>query len=137
MPGELDTDQFLHILPQAATDHRPMGLDQGVLEDTITRLNEHAYGLRNKALGNLQEQNRLLVTRRLASLDAHYGSRVDRVRGDLEQAQEERIVRMRRAELSRIQQERERLQSEIEGRLDADITTRRLAVGLLEISHAV
>jgi ATP-dependent helicase HepA len=109
------------------------GLDTETLEAAIGELDEQAHARFSEALDDLQERNEYVVTRRLASLNSYYTSRLQRIERELAAATEPRIQRMRTAERDRVEREYVTRQREIEDRRDADIVSKRVASGLLTI----
>jgi len=74
---------------------------------TLATVLERLHGLdstaeerRRSSLRALGEENEALITSRLGSLEAFYENRLRRVRRDLEEATEQRIIRMRNSELA-------------------------------------
>jgi hypothetical protein len=104
-------------------------------QEILQRLDEEADRLRLAALDELQERNSALVARKRASLDTYYHNRLQRVQMDSQRASDERIIRMREAERGRIERDYGRKCQEIDERRDADIISRRLAAGILEVRH--
>jgi hypothetical protein len=81
----------------------------------------------------LRERNNTLLNRKLASLDAYYKNRLQRIKTELNYAKDERIIRMKESEKSRIQHDYKTKQSELEKHREADIISQRVAVGILII----
>lgn len=84
---------------------------------------------------DLQRENESLIVRKLASLDAYCQNRLSRIASDLQQATDERIVRMKTAERSRVQSDYDDKRREIEAARKADIVSRRIAAGILEVTR--
>ncbi len=103
--------------------------------DAWKRLNEQAYRLQQDALQQLQEQNDNLAARKLASLVTYYKKRLQSVENEIKQANEKRILRMKKAERARIRSDHSQKYREIESRRQADIVSQRIAVGILEVHH--
>ncbi len=57
--------------------------------------------------------------------------------GVLASSTNERIARMKKSERERREREHARRRAELDGRRDADIVSERIAVGILEVCHAV
>lgn len=132
---EAVSDALLHLLhgASAAPSDTSPGED---LDAALVQLDEAFHARRVGELRELRERNGALVSRRVASLEAYYKSRLARVREALDSATDERIIRMRRAERSRIEGDYARKRREIEGRREADIIADRIAIGLLEVCGA-
>jgi hypothetical protein len=107
---------------------------------TLATVLERLHGLdstaeerRRSSLRALGEENEALITSRLGSLEAFYENRLRRVRRDLEEATEQRIIRMRNSELGRIEAEYEARRLALERARDIEIVTRRVAAGVVEV----
>ena len=87
-------------------------------------------------LHDLREMNDLLIGRKLAGVEAYHHNRLARVETESAKVTDERILRMRDAERSRIEHDFDRKRTEIESRRDADIISQRIAAGILEVRHA-
>ena len=74
---------------------------------------------------------------RLASLDLYYRALIAQLDGVLASSTNERIARMKTSERERREHEHARRRAELDRRRDADIVSERIAVGVLEVSHAV
>jgi ATP-dependent helicase HepA len=86
-------------------------------------------------LSVLAVHNTRLVELKLASLDAYHRNRLARIQAELANAREERIRRMKTAELARAERDHTARPGEIEHRRQADIIRECVAFGLLEILH--
>jgi len=103
------------------------------LVDGLEALEEHAHAALGEAVEATRRRNDNLVERRLASLEAYYQNRRDRVSEEVAAASDSRIRRMKEAELARVEREHVAKRSELEGLRKADILSQRIAVGLLAI----
>ena len=61
--------------------------------------------------------------------------RLQSVEEEIEQADEKRILRMKKAERARIKSDYLQKRREIESRRQADIVSQRIAAGILEVRH--
>ena len=127
--------QLLRLVGGATQASAARGTMADEVRDGLQELDEEAHRQRLQALAELRERNNTLVARKLASLDAYYRNRLQRVEADLQRTDDERIVRMREAEKARIELDYDRKRTEIQGRREADIISKRVATGLLEIRH--
>lgn len=107
-----------------------------MIDRGLHALEEEEDRERRCAVEQLRERNEALVTRGLASLEAYHRRRLDRVEAEIQQAHDERILRMRRAERAHVERDFTRRRTEIESRRQADILSRPIAYGLLEIHRA-
>src|SRR6185436_14647796 len=101
------------------------------IREGFEQLKEETHRRRSAELTELRERNSTLVVRKLAALDAYYRNRLQRVRTELSQRTNERIVRMKEAELTRVERDFALRRQEIEAKLDADILSHRVAAGVL------
>jgi len=136
-PAPEVSSALVRLLGHAKTpDH--LGASPGdSAEEAFRHLDEEAYRSRLAALDELRERNDALVARKLASLDAYYRNRLDRVSTELAKATETRIIRMREAERDRIERDYKDKRREIAERQVADIVSRRVAAGILVIRGEV
>jgi ATP-dependent helicase HepA len=102
----------------------------------VGRLDELASVLQSFAVKELRERNEMLASRRLASLETYHRNRLAKLDTDIQDATNERILRMKRSERERAQRDYERKLADIEGHRDADIISRRIAAGILEVRSA-
>jgi hypothetical protein len=87
------------------------------------------------AVAELAQTNDVLIDRRLASLQSFYDNRVRRVRDEHEAATDARIVRMKAAELARVQSEYDQRASDLERARNVEVLTERVAAGFLEVTR--
>lgn len=105
------------------------------LTELLALIDEKAHQLRLQELKELKHRNEMLFARKVGSLEAFHRNRLSRVEAELAQAREERILRMKNAEKDRIERDYERKLQELDNKRNADIVTRRLAAGVLEVKH--
>jgi hypothetical protein len=126
--------RLLLLLNRTATAASPAADPPGI-ELALAGLDERIHREHDAALSALAVQNTRLVELKLASLDAYHRNRVARIQAELANAREERIRRMKTAELARAERDHAARRSEIEHRRQADIIRERVAFGLLEVLH--
>jgi hypothetical protein len=121
-----------------ADDKTDPGLrcDSLSLQQMIGRLDELAHIMQSVEVKDLRERNEFLASRQLASLETYQRNRLRRLDLDIQGATNERILRMKRSERERAQRDYERKRAGIESHRDADIITRRIAAGVLEVRSA-
>ncbi len=83
------------------------------------------------------EINEQDLNRRVAGTVQYFTHLIERVRGELDGATDERIQRMKRSELARREQDRDERLAELEQRRVVDIVTRRLVELIVEVADAV
>lgn len=115
-------------------EHTPI-LDDDALKHALKALDGVAEQAREAALVGLQRTNDYLISRKLASLDAGYRNRLQRVKRELSSAEEARIQRMKRSEMDRIEREFEDKRARIERCQRAEILMRRVAAGILTVER--
>jgi ATP-dependent helicase HepA len=129
------SSSLIRLLNYAEQLSDSVDLPADIIEQGLRQLDEAAHELRLNALHELRERNDVLVTRKLASLEAYYRNRLQRVQTELAGITDERIIRMKQAEQARIERDYDQKRKEIEGRRDADIVSQRIAAGILEVQR--
>ena len=90
---------------------------------------------RLSVVAELAQANDVLIDRRLASLQSFYDNRLRRVRDEHEAATDTRILRMKAAELGRVQSEYDQRTRDLEGARNVEVLTERVAAGYLEVTR--
>jgi hypothetical protein len=129
-------NQLLHLLAQAESVTANADLSDAVLREALNALDEQTQHAHDIALSELRTRNELLVARRLASLETYHHNRLTRLQTEIVASSNERITRMKTSERARIEHDYEAKRQEIEQRRNADIIRERIAVGILEVTHA-
>ena len=129
-------NRLLLALSDPSLEAAHLTIPNGTLRAAETEVNDMAHQRRVEALEQLRDRNGVMAKRRVASLNGYYGNRLERLRHDIEIAQDARILVMRRSELDRVQREFEQRKVEIEARLAADILSNRVATGVLIVRKA-
>jgi superfamily II DNA or RNA helicase len=127
--------RLLILLHQAETAD-PGGVHAPGIEEALAALDERIHQERDVALATLADQNARLIELKLASLDAYHQNRLARIQGELANVRDDRIRRMKAAELARAERDFATHRADIERRREADIIRQRVAMGLLEVIHA-
>ena len=125
--------QRLLLLLNRTVTAAPPAADPPGIERALAGLDERIQRERDAALSALAVHNTRLVELKLASLDAYHRNRLARIQAELANAREERIRRMKTAELARADREHAVRRAEIEHRRQADIIRERVAIGILEV----
>jgi hypothetical protein len=125
---------FLSLLPAT----RPLGMAQtdissDALAESFNDLDAASYAQRRELTRGLAETNEVLVSRKLASLQSFHDGRVRRLQGDLQEASEPRIIRMRKSELARVEDDFARRRSALEAARQVDVVSERVAAGIIEV----
>ncbi|MEH2458809.1 DEAD/DEAH box helicase [Nostoc sp.] len=128
---------LVRLLSHAVQPAEYVNLAISLVDSGIQQLDETVHQYRLNELGKLRERNNTLLNRKLTSLDSYYQNRIQRVENELNQAKEENIIRMKESERSRIQRDYETKRSDLDNRREADIITRRVAVGILLVQGVV
>ena len=108
-------------------------LPERLVEEACRRIEETADQARVEALVALRLSNNSLIDRKLASLDTYFRNRLQRVQAEIDQATDDRIIRMKKSEQSRINRDYERKRKELERRREATIVNQRVAAGILTV----
>ena len=127
---------LLRILASAESCEESL-IDAQLVERSLAQIDQRVDAAHDAALKELTRNNSRLVEIKLASMDAYHRNRVARLQMGLTNATEERIQRMRTAELARIHQDHARKCATIEARRRADIVRERVAFGGLEVVYAL
>ena len=132
-PAPEVADRLLRLLAQSGSSLATAPNPAGNLEPAFVALDEEAHRQRDAALQELRSRNEILITRKLASLDAYHRSRLKRIDVELAGNPDERIRTMKSAERNRADTDYRSRREEIEKRRDPDILTQRIAAGYLEL----
>ena len=126
--------ELLSLLPLLgeARDWQSKDIIHGIdLQGCLDAVDEHTYRMRLQQVEQLKIRNDKLLDRQLDSLRLYNKNRLSLVETELAESTNERIVRMKRAEKNRIEQENDSRMSEIETKRTCDILTNRIAIGLV------
>lgn len=126
---------LVHLLNHTKAPSESIVASPSLIEQGIQQLEEAAHQHRLEALQELQERNNALLNRQLVSLEGYYQNRLTRAETELAQAKNERIIRMKESERSRIKRDYETKRQDLENRCEADIVSQRVAVGILIINN--
>lgn len=126
---------LVRLLSHAVEPSEFVTVPQPQIEQGIQQLDEAVHQHRLEVLSALRERNNTLLNSKLASLDAYYQNRLARVEVELNYAKNERIVKMKESERSRIERDYETKRRDLENRREADIVSQRVAVGILLIQR--
>jgi superfamily II DNA or RNA helicase len=99
------------------------------------QLDEFLQIHRREMLKQHKERNDFAVNKKIAGLEAWHQMRIQRLETELSATHDERIRRMKEAERSNIDKDYLQKRKDLEGKKVADITTRRIAAGILEVIH--
>ncbi len=110
-------------------------VDQSFVMDALQRLEEAIQKHRETVLRQHRERNLYLLDRRIAGLKTWYQGRLAQLAAELETMRDERIRRMKESEKNRLEQEQQSRMAELDQKKNADITTRRIALGILEVEN--
>ncbi|MBA9004153.1 SNF2-related protein [Thermomonospora cellulosilytica] len=127
---------FLRLLTGAGTAGPGLALPEAAIAECLRALDAMSDARRRVEIQRLQASNDRLLDRRLASLDSFHENRHRRVKAELEVATEPRIARMKKSELAGIEADHQRRRTELERARRVEILSRRVAIGLLEVTGA-
>jgi ATP-dependent helicase HepA len=113
-----------------------ISIEVSTILDTYKRLDEVFQNHRNVILKKHIERNIFAVNQKIAGLEVWYKTRIQRLNAELPLIHEDRIRRMKEAERANIEKDYQQKRKALEAKKISDITTRRIAAGILEISHA-
>jgi superfamily II DNA or RNA helicase len=129
--------EFMTLLPAVrALDAERVNMADASVARCLAALDSLSDGRRREAVRGLEASNGVLLDRKLASLETFHEHRRVRVSAELAAASESRIIRMKTSELSRIQEDFAQRKAVLERAREADILSRRVAAGLIEVTSA-
>jgi hypothetical protein len=129
--------EFMTLLPAVrALDIERVNIADTSVAQGLAALDSLSDARRREAVRSLEASNGLLLDRKLASLETFHEHRRVRVSAELAAASEPRIIRMKTSELSRIQEDFAHRKAALERAGEADILSRRVAAGLIEVNSA-
>ena len=99
----------------------------------LQALDEFLESKRLNELEQLRGRNNFTAQRQLASLEVYFTKRLKRLKEEITTAKEDKIRRMKESESNRVSKEQDSKAAEIRQRMDADILSRRVAAGLIEV----
>jgi len=105
------------------------------INEKFSELDEAFQNHRREILERFIERNDFMVNRKISGLEVWYKTRIQRLDAELPLVHDERIHRMKEAERPNIEKDYQQKKKDLEGRKVADITTRRIAAGILEVIH--
>jgi hypothetical protein len=126
---------LLRLLAFAENSDRG-SIETEAVDRSLAQLDQRIHKAHDAALTELARDNSRLVELKLASLGAYHRNRVAHIQTELENAKEDRIRRMKIAELNRIAQDHAASCAKIEACRRADIVRERVALGVMEVVHA-
>ena len=131
--AELSRDflTLLHTAEQLTTDTPTIASEP--IAKSLETLDAASDGQRRALRQSLEESNELQAVRKLASLQSFHESRLRRVGAELQSASEPRIIRMKKSELARVQDNFEKRKRALEEARQVDIFAQRVAAGVIEV----
>jgi len=135
--NDLSVDGNLLELLQSAVDVADQS-STTISENEIKQLEEKHYGIWKVALEAYRQRVKDLANFKSESLNASHRGRLAVLNERLRASTEEKIIRMREAEISRAQREYNERMDELRlSSEQADITTDRLLLGTLEVKRGI
>lgn len=111
-------------------------LESAIVVEAYNKIDQALEQYRQELLKKHIERNNYLVGRKIAGLDLWFKTRVQRLNTELPMIQDSKIRRMKEAERSNLEKDYQQKKAAMESKKIADITTRRIAAGILEVKHA-
>jgi SNF2 family DNA or RNA helicase len=128
--------KLIGLIGSAQDNSKDIPLEEKSIVEMYNKLDEVIMDHRQVMLKKHIERNDFIVDRKIAGLDVWYQTRSLRIDAELPLISEERIRRMKEAERTNIEKDFQQRKNELENKKVADITTRRIAAGILEVQHA-
>ena len=130
------SQKLSRLLKLSSPGTTPLSLPQKQIEHVLHNLEEVIHEERSKEVEKLRKTNYQLAEQQLATLERYYQRRFARVEEELASATDDRIRRMKESEQAGIQREWEHKKQDIEERKKADIISRRIAYGIMEVKQS-
>lgn len=128
--------RLIGLTGSAQDNSRDISLEEMSIVETYNKLDEVIMDHRQLLLKKHIERNDFIVDQKIAGLEVWYQTRCQRIDAEIPLISEERIRRMKEAERTNIEKDFQQRKKELENKKVADITTRRIAAGILEVQHA-
>ncbi len=106
-----------------------------IINEKYSQLDEVFQNHRREMLKRFIDHNDFMINRKISGLEVWYKTRIQRVNAELPLTSDDRIRRMKEAERANIEKDYQQKRKELEEKKVTDITTRRIAVGELEVIH--
>lgn len=118
---------------QDRPEYIPIG--STIIHENYRQLDEVFQNHRREMLKRFIDRNDFMINRKISGLEVWYKTRIQRVDAELFLTDDDRIRRMKEAERDNIEKDYQLKRKELEEKKVADITTRRIALGILEVIH--
>ena len=129
------SEAIVRLLSKPVKDSVSIDISSDKTNRILHYLDEEANQLRLTALKELRDRNEILISRKSASLDAYHRNRLRRVQVEIDYTTDDRILRMKESEKERIKRDYDIKLQDIESKRAADIITKRIAAGILEVRN--
>ena len=129
------SSHFFKALTGAGEVTCSYAVDEQSLSLAIREIDEYLYGERQVQLHALRDRNQELLTRKLASLEASNRNRIQKLDEELQASTSAKIVKMMEGHRSRIESSYKVAKAKLESQSHADVTTTRIAFGILEVTR--
>lgn len=106
-----------------------------LMREKFNQLDDVFQNHRRELLKGYIGHNDFVVNRKITGLEVWYKTRIQRLDAELRLVRDDRIRRMKEAERSNIEKDYKQKRNELDAKKIADITTRRIAAGILEVFH--
>ena len=127
---------LLSLLERSTAHAECPPLPAEMLDKALAGIDDQAHHARASLLTDLQSRNNVLITQKLASLDAYHLARLKRIDIEIAKNPDHRIQIMKASERVRAQVDYEGKRQEIEKRRKADILMQHIAAGIMEVPRA-
>jgi len=127
--------RLIGLIGSGEDNSKEISMEETPIVEMYNKLDEVIMDHRQVSLKKHIERNNFVVDRKIAGLEVWYQTRSQRIDAELPLISEERIRRMKEAERTNIEKDFQQRKRELENKKVADITTRRIATGILEVQH--
>ncbi|MCQ1538289.1 hypothetical protein FTO68_04705 [Methanocalculus taiwanensis] len=125
--------QLFHLIKYGAQSSGSNHLTEEMIQQGLNTLEEIAHDYRIEELEKIRVRNNQLIEQRLSKLTSYYERRILSTQDDLSRIANEKIRRMKKSMLERLERELKRKTEQLELKKVADILSQRIAHGVLVI----
>lgn len=129
------SSKLIGLLGSSQNNNEFIPIGGAKINEIYSQLDEVFQNHRREILKRYIERNDFLINRKISGLEVWYKTRIQRLDAELPLVRNDRIRRMKEAERSNIEKDYQQKRKDLEASKVADITTRRLAAGILEVNH--
>lgn len=107
--------------------------DKKVDRNIMNILDNYIYIKQNKRRSDLSLENEEIILKKIATQDRYYTNKLEKIEKQLSVAHDERIIKMRKGEVTKIKQSWKMKIKELKNKKQSDVMVRLFASGYLEV----